>query len=65
MRQAYSSAGLCMDGGGTFALPRLIGLARALEIATFDPIISARHPDGREGIRAFVEKRKPRCGNTR
>ena len=126
LRQAYSSSGLSIDGGGTFALPRLVGLARALEIAAFDQPISpaqalawglvtkvvpdnsvieeslsmlqglaksathsfawskrllteslnntletqleleregisdcARHRDGQEGIRAFVEKRKP------
>ena len=126
LRQAYTSSGLSIDGGGTFALPRLVGLARALEIAAFDQPISsaqalawglvtkvvpdekviedtifmleglaksalysfarskhlltdsfnntletqlelerqgisdcARHPDGQEGIQAFVEKRKP------
>jgi 2-(1,2-epoxy-1,2-dihydrophenyl)acetyl-CoA isomerase len=43
MRQAYTSAGLCVDGGGTFTLPRLVGLARALEIVGFDkPITSAQ-----------------------
>jgi len=124
--QAYTSAGLSIDGGGTFILPRLVGLSRALEIAAFDRPISAEqalawglatevasdgealeramamardliqrslhsfgqvkrlmlesfhtpfetqlerereaislcggHPDGREGIRAFLEKRKP------
>lgn len=126
LRQGYTSNGLSIDGGGTFALPRLVGLARALEIAAFDEPISsskawewglvtkvvpdsevrkealamlqgwsktslhsfawskrlflesfqntleaqlelerqgisdcAGHPDGQEGIRAFVEKRKP------
>lgn len=126
LRQAYTSSGLSIDGGGTFALPRLVGLARALEIAAFDQPISstqalawglvtkvvpdekvveeaismldglaksalhsfawskrlliesfnntletqlelerqgisecAGHPDGREGIKAFSEKRKP------
>lgn len=126
LRQAYTSSGLSIDGGGTFALPRLVGLARALEITAFDQPISsakalewglatkvvpdqnvveealsmlqgvaksalhsfawskrlflesftntletqlelerqgisdcARHPNGQEGIRAFVEKRKP------
>jgi 2-(1,2-epoxy-1,2-dihydrophenyl)acetyl-CoA isomerase len=126
MRQAYTSSGLSMDGGGSFALPRLVGLARAMEIMAFDqPISSAKalewglvtkvtpddqvrsealamltalsqgalhsfawskklmtdsfnntletqlelerqgisdcaaHPNGQEGIRAFVEKRKP------
>lgn len=126
LRQAYTSSGLSIDGGGSFALPRLVGLARAMEILAFDePISSAKaldwglvtkvvaddhvleeaitmlerlagtslnsfawskrlmtdsfnstlesqlelerhgistcaaHPDGQEGIRAFVEKRKP------
>jgi len=126
LRQAYSSSGLSMDGGGSFALPRLVGLARAMEIAAFDPPIDsskalewglvtkvvpdsevqkealamleglshtalhsfawakrlflesftntletqlelerqgisdcARHPNGQEGIKAFLEKRKP------
>jgi len=127
LNQAYTSAGLCIDGGGTFTLPRLVGYARALEIAAFDkPISSSRaldwglvtqvvadgqalgeamsmaqdlaqksvnsfawikklitdsfntsfetqieieraaleacadHPDGREGLTAFAEKRKPK-----
>lgn len=131
LKQAYTSAALCIDGGGTFALPRLVGLARALEIAAFDePISSSRaldwglvtkvvedgqaldeartmlqqlvqrsihafaitkklitdsfdtsfetqmelerdglsacadHPDGREGLKAFAEKRKPRFEST-
>jgi 2-(1,2-epoxy-1,2-dihydrophenyl)acetyl-CoA isomerase len=126
LRQAYTSNGLCIDGGGTFTLPRLVGLARALEIIAFDRPISseqalawglttkiaenghsveeavemthelasgslnsfgwakqlltdsfntafeaqiereraglcscAAHPDGREGLQAFAEKRKP------
>jgi 2-(1,2-epoxy-1,2-dihydrophenyl)acetyl-CoA isomerase len=126
LQQAYTSSGLSIDGGGSFALPRLVGLARAMEIMAFDQPISparahewglvtkvvpdaqvlpealgmleqlsrtsmqsfawskrlmaesfdhaletqlelerqgisecAAHPDGQEGIRAFVEKRKP------
>jgi 2-(1,2-epoxy-1,2-dihydrophenyl)acetyl-CoA isomerase len=126
LRQAYTSNGLSIDGGGTFALPRLVGYARAMEIVAFDAPIPARqalewglaskvaadgkaveeavalagriaagslhsyglskrlladafdtpleaqlereraalaacgaHADGQEGIRAFVEKRKP------
>ena len=129
LRQAYTSNGLCIDGGGTFTLPRLVGYARALEIAAFDAPISADqalswglvtkvvengqalseatamaqllsrralnsfawtkklitdsfntsfetqleleraaleacadHPDGREGLTAFSEKRKPKYG---
>jgi 2-(1,2-epoxy-1,2-dihydrophenyl)acetyl-CoA isomerase len=41
LRQAYTSNGLCIDGGGTFTLPRIVGLARSLEIAAFDNPISA------------------------
>lgn len=42
LRQAYTSSGLSIDGGGTFMLPRMLGLARALEVATFDEPIDAR-----------------------
>jgi 2-(1,2-epoxy-1,2-dihydrophenyl)acetyl-CoA isomerase len=130
LRQAYTSNGLCIDGGGTFTLPRLVGYARALEIAAFDEPISAdqaltwglvtkvvedgeapaeakamirllaqralnsyawskklitdafntsfesqlelersaleacaKHPEGREGLTAFAEKRKPNFGS--
>jgi 2-(1,2-epoxy-1,2-dihydrophenyl)acetyl-CoA isomerase len=126
LMQAYTTNGLSIDGGGTFTLPRMVGLAKAIEIAAFDRSINAEkalswglvteiandgasveraiqlidemkkrsftsfaatkrlltdsfnttfeaqlekerellslcadHPDGREGIAAFVEKRKP------
>ena len=41
LMQAYTSNGLCIDGGGTFTLPRIVGFARSLEIAAFDEPISA------------------------
>jgi 2-(1,2-epoxy-1,2-dihydrophenyl)acetyl-CoA isomerase len=41
LRQAYTSSGLSIDGGGSFALPRLVGLARAMEIMAFDDPIPA------------------------
>lgn len=41
MRLAYPSAGLSIDGSGSFALPRIVGLARALELAFKDPTLSA------------------------
>jgi 2-(1,2-epoxy-1,2-dihydrophenyl)acetyl-CoA isomerase len=131
LRQAYTSSGLSIDGGGSFTLPRLVGHARALEILAFDePIpaekaldwgmvnfvvdrdavlptamglaarlldrslsslasskrllnesfhssleaqlererdaltVCAAEPDGREGLGAFIEKRKPRFGRS-
>ena len=41
LKQAYTSAGLCVDGGGTFTLPRMVGVARATEIIAFDENISS------------------------
>ena len=41
LRQAYTSSGLSIDGGGSFVLPRLVGLARAMEIMAFDEPISS------------------------
>ncbi|OFW59373.1 MAG: enoyl-CoA hydratase [Candidatus Solincola sediminis] len=41
LKQAYTSSGLALDGGATFMLPRLVGLARALEIIAFDEPINA------------------------
>ncbi len=38
---AYTSRGLSVDGGASFSLPRLVGLARALEIVALDEPIPA------------------------
>jgi 2-(1,2-epoxy-1,2-dihydrophenyl)acetyl-CoA isomerase len=46
LKQGFTSNGLCLDGGATFHLPRLVGLARAMEIAAFDaPIDSGQALD--------------------
>ena len=38
---AYTSRGLSVDGGASFSLPRLVGLARSLELVALDEPISA------------------------
>ncbi|MBN2539686.1 MAG: enoyl-CoA hydratase/isomerase family protein [Deltaproteobacteria bacterium] len=56
--QAYTSNGLCIDGGGTFTLPRLVGLARALEIAAFDEKIGSEQALGWGLVTKVVEDGK-------
>ncbi|UCF91979.1 MAG: hypothetical protein JSW39_27540 [Desulfobacterales bacterium] len=41
LKQASTSNGLSFDGDAPFTLPNIAGLARALEIAAFDPAISS------------------------
>lgn len=41
LQQAYTTAGLVFDGGSSFTLPRLVGLARSLELAMLDEPVSA------------------------
>ena len=41
LRQGFTSNGLSMDGGGTYNLPKLVGIAKAMEIMAFDEPISA------------------------
>lgn len=41
MKCAYRSAGLTLDGGGSWALPRLVGTGKALEIMAIDAPITA------------------------
>jgi 2-(1,2-epoxy-1,2-dihydrophenyl)acetyl-CoA isomerase len=42
LKQAYTSNGLSIDGGGSFTLPRLVGSARAMEILAFDEPVSSK-----------------------
>lgn len=41
LKQGFTSNGLSMDGGATFILPRLVGMARAMEIVAFDEPLTA------------------------
>jgi 2-(1,2-epoxy-1,2-dihydrophenyl)acetyl-CoA isomerase len=56
LRQAYTRNGLSVDGGGTYTLPRLVGLARAMEILVFDRPISAEQALAWGLVTEVVEK---------
>jgi len=53
----YTSRGLSIDGGGTYTLPRIVGIAKALEIIAFDSPISAQDALRLGLITEVVEKR--------
>jgi 2-(1,2-epoxy-1,2-dihydrophenyl)acetyl-CoA isomerase len=38
---AYTNSGLTPDGGGTWFLPRIVGLRRAFELMALNPVLSA------------------------
>jgi len=56
LQQAYTTNGLSIDGGGTFILPRLVGLARAMEITAFDYPISSKQALSWGLVTEVVEK---------
>ena len=72
IRPAYAAIGFSPDGGTSWTLAHALGPARALDLVlangTLDEHLddearliaeSAADPEGREGVRAFVEKRRP------
>ena len=72
IRPAYGAIGFSPDGGTSWTLAHALGPARALELTLTDGTLdehlddearliaeSAADPEGREGVRAFVEKRRP------
>jgi 2-(1,2-epoxy-1,2-dihydrophenyl)acetyl-CoA isomerase len=58
LKQAYTTSGLSIDGGGTFILPRLVGYSRALEIAAFDEPINAEQAQNMGLVTKVVEDEK-------
>jgi enoyl-CoA hydratase/carnithine racemase len=60
--EIFSRRGLSIDGGGSWLLPRLVGMHRAKELAFFADILSATStrssPNGR---RALPPVRRSRC----
>src|SRR5882724_13545499 len=73
IQEKFVAIGLMPDGGGSFWLPRLVGVGRALEYLLLGTRIDAalarekqgqtallRSQDFREGVAAWAEKRAPR-----
>ena len=72
IRPAYAAIGFSPDGGTSWTLAQALGPARALDLVLTDGTLdehldhearlvaeSAADPEGREGVRAFVAKRRP------
>jgi 2-(1,2-epoxy-1,2-dihydrophenyl)acetyl-CoA isomerase len=55
LKQAYTSNGLSIDGGGSWMLPRLVGLSKAMEIMALDETISAEDAIGMHLVNQVVD----------
>lgn len=45
LKVGYTDAGLSMDGGGSHALPRIVGLGRAMELVALEKRVKARRAE--------------------
>jgi 2-(1,2-epoxy-1,2-dihydrophenyl)acetyl-CoA isomerase len=57
LKQSNTSYGLSLPAGGTFSLPRLVGMGRALEMILLDRLVSAEDAQ-RVGLVTIVVKAK-------
>lgn len=55
LKQSNTSYGLSLPAGGTFTLPRLVGMGRALEIVMLDEPIPAKKADKLGLVNRVVE----------